>query len=157
MSTFALAYDLVKSIVESKSENYSTLSKLLLRNTDEKYLAWVSAALMPWADAPQPPSLKPSKKRPLHASVLVAQEGFKAPNTVCNIIASSVDHMEEIKKLVDECFKGLRSSTGTVPDDATARDTLGMAIRRWGSTWRSQILFSLIHETVSGQVSEDRM
>lgn len=156
-SVFAPAYDLVKSIVESNNQNSLTVSKLLLRNLDEKYLAWVSAALMPWADAPPAPSSKPSKKRPLHPSVLVAQEGFKAPNAVCNVIASSVDNMEEIKKLVDDFYKGLRNSSGrSVPGEATARDTLGMAIRSWGSTWRSQVLFSLIHEVVSGQVSQDR-
>lgn len=88
---------------------------------------------------------------------LVAQEGFKAPNTVCNVIAASLDNREDIKKLVEECHKELRRSAGrTVPGEATARDTLGMAIRRWGPTWRTQILFSLTHEVVLGLASEER-
>jgi len=111
---------------------------------------------MPWADAPLVTNSKPSKKS-LNAAYLVAQEGFKAPNAVSNVIAASLDHMEDIKKLVEGCSKELRKSSGhSKPGEATARDNLGMAIRRFGPTWRSQVLFSLIHDVVLGQVSQDR-
>jgi tRNA nucleotidyltransferase (CCA-adding enzyme) len=111
---------------------------------------------MPWADAPTVPNSKPSRK-PFHTAFLVAQEGFKAPNTVCNVIAASLDNREDIKKLVEGCYKELQRSAGhTGPVDAAARDTLGMAIRRWGPTWRTQVLFSLTHEVVLGLVSKER-
>jgi tRNA nucleotidyltransferase (CCA-adding enzyme) len=111
---------------------------------------------MPWADAPLVTNSKPSKK-PLHTAYLVAQEGFKAPNAVSNVVAASLDNMEEIKKLAEGCYKELRKTSGkSAPGEATARDALGMAIRRWGPTWRSQVLFSLVHDMVLVQVSHDR-
>ncbi|KAF2682108.1 tRNA nucleotidyltransferase [Lentithecium fluviatile CBS 122367] len=154
---FTQAYDLVKFIQDANEGTPATISRLLLREADERYLAWICAAVMPWADAPEVPNSKPSRK-PFHAACLVAQEGFKAPNSVCNVIAASLDHSKEIKKLVEGYHKKLRQvAEQNVPREATARDTLGMAIRRWGPTWRSQVLFSLIHEVALGTVSKERI
>ena len=33
-------------------------------------------------------------------------------------------------------------------EDLTARDTIGMAVRRWGPTWRSQVMYALQVELV---------
>ncbi|KAF1955888.1 tRNA nucleotidyltransferase [Byssothecium circinans] len=135
---FVPAYEFVNS-VRTASDGTSTVSEHLLRNADE-WVPWMCAAVMPWADTPQIPNSKPSRP-PYHAAYLVAQEGFKAPNKICDVIASSLDHSDEIQNLVDRCPK--------------ERDTLGMAIRRWGATWRTQVLFSLIYEIVLGSVSRE--
>jgi tRNA nucleotidyltransferase (CCA-adding enzyme) len=110
---------------------------------------------MPWADAPTVPHPKPTQ-RPLSTAYLVAREGFKAPNRVCDVIAASLGHGEEIRALVANCAKGLRRPDTIDPTrDPTGRDTLGMALRRWGPTWRTQVFFNIVHEVVLGQSSQD--
>ncbi|KAF2645339.1 tRNA nucleotidyltransferase [Massarina eburnea CBS 473.64] len=137
---FAPAYDFIKSL--QATDNDTVITQNLLRSKEEWYLAWVCAAVMPWADAPQVPNSKPSRP-PYHAAYLVAQEGFKAPNKVSDVIAASLNHSDEIRDLVERRPK--------------ERDVLGMAIRRWGSTWRAQVLFSLVYEIVLGSVSKERV
>lgn len=156
MDYFKPAYDFVNSVQNKTDQSLSVIFQTLLRTHDEKYLAWVCAAVMPWVEAPKVPNSKPSRP-PFHAAYLVAQEGFKAPNRVCDVIAASLNNGEEIMNLVQQCHKHFKlSSTQRGPDDATARDTLGMAIRRWGSSWRLQVFFSLVHEIVLGSVSKPR-
>jgi tRNA nucleotidyltransferase (CCA-adding enzyme) len=152
---FKPAYDFVESVVTKDTDVPTTIPDTLLRNEDENYLAWVCATMMPWADAPTIPHQKPLQ-RPYFAAYLVAREGFKAPNKVCDVIASSLSNSEEIRSVVARCAKGLRRPDTINPtDDPTARDTLGMAMRRWGSTWRTQVLFNLVYEIVLGRVSKD--
>jgi tRNA nucleotidyltransferase (CCA-adding enzyme) len=151
------AYDCVFELLRSTSdqETLSVISSILLRNFDEKYLAWIAAALVPWADAPLS---NPPKKggKTTYTAQLVAREGIKAPNKISDVITSSVEHSENIRALKDRCVTQLkyphRRQEG---EDATARDTLGMAIRRWGQTWRSQVLFSLLYEVSLGLIPKD--
>ncbi|EMD86271.1 hypothetical protein COCC4DRAFT_135187 [Bipolaris maydis ATCC 48331] len=150
---FKLAYEVVESVVTKSGDVPTVFPDTLLRNEDDKYLAWVCATMMPWADAPTVPHQKPLQ-RPYFVAYLVAREGFKAPNKVCDVIASSLSNGEEIRNLIAQCAKGLRRpDTINSTSDPTARDTLGMAIRRWGSTWRTQVLFNLVYEVVLGRVS----
>lgn len=150
---FQSAYNFVQSLVTRSDDTLSKISDNLLRNDDEKYLAWVCSTVMPWVDAPTIPHPKPAQ-RPLFASYLVAREGFKAPNKVCDVIAASLGNSEEIRNHVSQCAKGLRRPDAVDPsNDFTARDTLGMAIRRWGPTWRTQVLFNMVYEVVLNRTS----
>lgn len=154
-SLFQPAFEFVESTIQGDPKD-SVVAAHLLRNAEEQYLAWICATLMPWADAPTVPHQKPLQ-RPYFAAYLVAREGFKAPNKVCDVVAASLGHGENIRNLVAECARGLqRPDTINPTCDATARDTLGMAIRRWGSTWRTQVLFNLIYEVVLGNTSQER-
>jgi tRNA nucleotidyltransferase (CCA-adding enzyme) len=152
---FKPAYHFVESVVEGTSDIPAIISTTLLRDADEKYLAWICATVMPWADAPTVPHHKPTQ-RPFFTGYLVAREGFKAPNKVCDVIAASLGHGDEIRNMVSQCARGLRRPDTVNPtNDATGRDVLGMALRRWGSTWRTQVLFNLVYEVVLGRVSRD--
>jgi tRNA nucleotidyltransferase (CCA-adding enzyme) len=152
---FQPAYDFVELVVGGGKDIPAVINTTLLRDEDEKYLAWICATVMPWADAPMVPHPKPTQ-RPLFPGYLVAREGFKAPNKVCDVIASSLGHGDEIRNMVAQCARGLRRPDTLNPtDDATGRDTLGMALRRWGSTWRTQVLFNLVYEVVLGRVSRE--
>ncbi|KAF2129557.1 tRNA nucleotidyltransferas-like protein [Dothidotthia symphoricarpi CBS 119687] len=154
---FQPAYDFVQSVLQKNDGIPAAIHDTLLRDRDEQYLAWICATVVPWADAPTVPHHKPLQ-RPFFPAYLVAREGFKAPNKVCDVIAASLTNSEEIHKLVFQCAKGLRQPNTMSPsDDPTARDTLGMAVRRWGSTWRTQVLFNMIHEVVLGQVSKEQI
>jgi tRNA nucleotidyltransferase/poly(A) polymerase len=152
---FRPAFEFVDSLVQRQTPDH-VVADHLLRNADEQYLAWICATMMPWADAPTVPHQKPLQ-RPYFTAYLVAREGFKAPNKVCDVVAASLSNSEEIRSLVAQCARGLqRPDTINPTSDATARDTLGMAIRRWGSTWRTQVLFNLTYEVVLGNVSQER-
>ncbi|KAL6164999.1 CCA tRNA nucleotidyltransferase [Exserohilum turcicum] len=152
---FKPAYELIESVDTKSGDVPAVIPATLLKNEEDEYLAWICATTMPWADAPKVPHSKPSQ-RPLFAAYLVAREGFKAPNKICDVVASSLSNSEKIRNLVAQCAKGLRRPDTINPtSDATARDTLGMAIRQWGSTWRTQVLFNLCYEIVLGRVSRD--
>jgi len=77
----------------------------------------------------------------------VIREGIKATNKVCEIVTSSVRNLNEITRLVDGVDTQKRRAQ-KIPgsEDLTARDTLGMAVRRWGPTWRSQTMYALLVE-----------
>ncbi|KAF3044040.1 CCA tRNA nucleotidyltransferase, mitochondrial [Didymella heteroderae] len=155
-SAFQPAFEFIDSVMQGGSKN-SVIADHLLRNADEQYLAWICATMMPWADAPTVPHQKPLQ-RPYFSAYLVAREGWKAPNKVCDVVAASLSNGEEIRSLVAQCAKGLqRPDTINPTSDATARDTLGMAIRRWGSTWRTQVLFNLTYEVVLGSISPEQL
>ncbi|KAF2019908.1 poly A polymerase C-terminal region-like protein [Aaosphaeria arxii CBS 175.79] len=153
---FRRAYLFVNSLLrEPGADIPDIIAKSLVRDKEEEYLAWICAAVMPWADAPTVPHQKPTQK-PYYAAHLVAREGFKAPNKVSDTITASLRDGEEIRKLIDLCATQLRrSNAGKADVNATARDTLGMAIRRWGPAWRTQVLFSMLYEIVLESISRE--
>jgi tRNA nucleotidyltransferase (CCA-adding enzyme) len=152
---FQPSYDFVEKAIVGRNEIPAAIKDTLIRDSDEEYLAWICATVMPWADAPTVPHPKPTQ-RPLFTAYLVAREGFKAPNRVCDVIAASLGHGEEIRAMVANCAKGLRRPDTINPNnDATGRDTLGMALRRWGPTWRTQVFFNIVYEVVLGQSSQE--
>jgi hypothetical protein len=141
-------YDFVAEL-----DSVPEVSNILVRNAEEKYLAWISAAVMPWADAPLLPPPKPLG-RPQYITGLVAREGLKAPNKISDVVVASLRNAEDIRKIKDDCYTFIkyphRKQTG---EHVAAADTLGMAIRRWGPSWRSQVLFSLLYEICTGAIS----
>jgi tRNA nucleotidyltransferase/poly(A) polymerase len=151
---FSRAYECVSEMVGPEKAN-DTISSILLRNPEEKFQAWMSAAVMPWVDAPLVDHPKPTKPK-LYIPQLVASEGIKAPNKITDIITASMKNLEEIKHLKDQCVAQLKFAHKRKDgDDATARDTLGMAIRGWGQSWRSQVLFALLHDVALGSISKE--
>ncbi|KAM0717596.1 hypothetical protein Q7P37_007448 [Cladosporium fusiforme] len=125
------------------------MPEILVRDADERYLAWALTAIVPYRDAPQPEAPEPGRKAPPPIPTGVAREGIKATNKVCEVITLAVRNLNEISRLVDavdtQKRRAIRSPEG---EDLTARDTLGMAIRRWGPTWRSQVVYSLLVDLV---------
>lgn len=135
--------------------NGDVLQSELARNQDnghreEEVMAWQLAALVPYRDAPLPEPSAPGKKAPPPISVQVAKEGIKATNKICDVINASVKNQSEISNLVDKLYQKKRRPDKMIEgDDPAARDVLGMAIRRWGTTWRSQVLYSLLVEVAN--------
>jgi tRNA nucleotidyltransferase (CCA-adding enzyme) len=124
LNTWKNVYNSLGKMIHSSSD----LQKLVLSSKDDQYQAWVIAAFIPLADAPK----VQVKKRKENYIVKVAQEGLKLPTKVVILLNQSREHMEQVKSTV-------------VSKDST-RDSLGMLIRSWGSTWKLQLLFSLLHE-----------
>ncbi|KAK5015790.1 CCA tRNA nucleotidyltransferase, mitochondrial, partial [Cryomyces antarcticus] len=160
------AYDTVRDICSATSQadadlglgshTEAVINEILIRSDDEKYLAWQLAALVPWADAPTLEPTKPGAKAPPPVASSVARAGIDATNKVCAVVTAAVNHMSDITNLKDRFCDRKRFPHRRVDgEDATARDTLGMAVRRWGATWRSQAMFALLCE-VSAAGNESR-
>ncbi|KAI4727603.1 poly A polymerase C-terminal region-like protein [Aureobasidium sp. EXF-10728] len=111
----------------------SQTSDIFVRDAEERYLIWLLSAVVPYRDAPSPPAVE-GKKPPPPVATSVAREGIKATNNVCNVITNSIKNHSEISMMVNDSNSRKRP----------AREDLGMAIRRWGSTWRSQTAFALM-------------
>ncbi|TKA33786.1 hypothetical protein B0A50_00622 [Salinomyces thailandicus] len=121
------------------------LSDILVRDDEERFIAWQLAALVPYRDAPQPPPAAPGRRPPPPVAATVAREGVKATNKVTDIVTAAVKAQEEISSLVDRFNDRKRRPEKLIEgDDPMARDVLGMAIRRWGASWRSLVMYSLL-------------
>lgn len=142
-------------INEREGSKFPVIPQTLLNTRDaeseEEYLAWICTAVLPWADAPKVPPPK-KNRQPLHAASLVAQEGLKAPNRVSDVLTASLSNYEAITQLVGECQKRISKEDPLSP---AQREKIGMALRSWGRTWKSQVFFALLHEIVYGERSTE--
>ena len=121
------------------------LADILVRDDEERFLAWQLAALVPYRDASQPEPSEPGRRAPPPIAAAVAREGTKSSNKVCDIITSAVRNQSEISSLVDKLYMQKRRPDKKIEgDDVSGRDVLGMAIRRWGASWRSQVMHSML-------------
>lgn len=152
------AYDVVSSIVDARKtvnhvtkndahqKNKSVLEEILIRDINETYIAWILACTMPWSGVPTPEPNKPGRKATPVVTTVV-REGIKATNKVCDVTSASKENFEDIQtvqqRFIAKKRHPLKSWEG---EDATARNTLGMAVRKWGSSWRSQVLFAILYE-----------
>lgn len=142
--------------LESLLASGSDMPEILVRDADERYLAWVLTAIVPYRDAPEPEAPEPGRKPPPPLPAGVVREGIKATNKVCDVITSSIRNLNEISRLVDAVDTQKRRAINSPQgEDSTARDTLGMAIRRWGPTWRSQVMYALLVELVENRDNMD--
>jgi hypothetical protein len=126
------------TVSDLPSENDQTIdgsiASRLIRSKEDRFLAWISSAIIPLVDAPEPQPLKNGKRSPPFGTI-VAREGLKAPNKVTELITSSIWNMEEIRSLKEK--------------EENARDVLGLAIRKWGATWRLQVLFLILYDILN--------
>ncbi|KAK1062653.1 CCA tRNA nucleotidyltransferase, mitochondrial [Friedmanniomyces endolithicus] len=140
--------------LEDTVESEQTLAELLIRDDEEHFMSWQLAALIPYRDAPQPEAPAPGRKAPPPIAAQVAKEGIKATNKVTDIVIAAVRNQQEISSMVDALRdRQRRPDKPVVGDDASARDVLGMAIRRWGPSWRSQAMYAFLVEVVENQGS----
>ena len=145
------AYDYVDSLMNtfgsqsSEDDSNQTIRSILLRDGQDRYHAWLLAIILPWASIPAEEYAKPGTKAGLPLPAMVAKEGIKATNKVCEIIASACNNMKEIESLQRKVVTQTKDPDSLDnKDEYVGRDTLGMAIRRWGPTWRSQVFLALL-------------
>ena len=142
------AYKVLETILQpAQDEKSRIVGETVVQNADEKYVALLLAAHVPWIDAPMPEPPKKGKAL-LPIPVSVAREGIKATNKICDVIHAAVRNAEEIVKLKDRLVTRKRYPHRHIEgEDPAARDVLGMAIRSWGASWRSQVLWAILAET----------
>jgi len=133
------------------------IAECLVRDDEDQYMAWQLAALVPYRDAPDPEPPAPGRKAPPPIAAQVAREGIKTTNKVSDIIIASIRNQAEISGLVGRHYEQKRRGDKAVEgEDATATDVLGMAVRRWGPTWRSQAMYAFLVDLVENAQSIDR-
>lgn len=142
-------WQIVIDSLKDTIDDGSTISELVIRDDEERYMAWLLAALVPYRDAPQPEPSAPGRKVPPPMSVIVAREGIKATNKVSEVIMAAVRNQSEISRIVEKMNEQKRRPEKYVDgEDVKGRDVLGMAIRRWGASWRSQVIYAFFVDIV---------
>ncbi|TKA83181.1 hypothetical protein B0A55_00719 [Friedmanniomyces simplex] len=140
--------------LEEALENELAIAEFLVRDGEECFMSWQLAALVPYRDAPQPEPSAPGRKAPPPIAAQVAKEGIKATNKVTDTVIAAVRNQQEISSMVDALHRRKRRPDKSIEgDDAASRDVLGMAIRRWGPSWRSQAIYAFLVEVVENQGS----
>lgn len=138
-------WEVIIGAVEETLGSGDVLQETLARDKEEQHLAWILAAMVPYRDAPLPQPSESGKKPPPPIPVTVAREGVKTPNKTSDVILAAVRHQEEISNLVDKLYqKQRRPDKKFEGEDPAARDVLGMAMRKCGSSWRSQVFYSML-------------
>lgn len=143
VSVWRSAYHALHEILSDSSP--SLVKEILLADDEQEYIAWNLATFTAWFNAPVPQA-NSKGKTPLHVAVLAAREGYKAPNKLCDVIGASFRDVVEIIKLKDLVSVQYKFKRLSQQDDLTGREALGMAIRRWGTTWRNQAVYALLSE-----------
>jgi tRNA nucleotidyltransferase (CCA-adding enzyme) len=134
-------YDCLETLRVNKSPG--SIYELLIRSEDAVELAWLFAALCPWAEVALPTSSNPGGKAPLPFATLVAREGIKANNRTCDAVTGAFRHREEIARF--------KQAVIDLEPWVYERDKLGMAIRRWdtaGGHWKIQVVLAILVEAM---------
>jgi len=129
------------------------VTDLLIREPEDVYVAWMLAFMVPYRDAPQAEA-EPGKKQPPPTAAIIAREGIKATNKVCDVITASIRNRIEIAELV-HVQSDRRRTQQQRGDRPVARDVLGMSIRRWGASWRSQLMFAMLADVADDPQATD--
>lgn len=111
---------------------------ILVESEEAAYFAWNLVAVTPYAHV-EKEMPTPKSRMTVPLTTLVAREGIKAPNKLCDVITAAYRHRPEIAAMKQSmCIK---------EPGAFQRDTVGMAIRKWdgqGGNWRIQVLYALL-------------
>ena len=144
LSGWQISYQTLDSLATGAKGDHVSIYSRLVRNSEEAHIAWVLAALTPWASIEGP--LLPPGKGPKHFVPFITQaarEGIKAPNKLCDIITASHKNRLDILNLK-------RAVCANAPQ-ASKRDYLAMTILKWdklGGQWKLQLLYALLAEAV---------
>ncbi len=154
-----LAYDVMDDLAgpaaRRQLENYpaedaslSALAGILFQSEQDIYLAWLLAALVPWRTAPLPPP-GPKGQLQLPIPAVVVRDGLKVTNKVFEIVIRAFRNVDEVTTIRGKFTAAIKQAETPVEDiEEFSRESLGMAIRRWGSSWRMQVVLALLLDVV---------
>lgn len=131
------------------------INSVLLAGQDDLYHMWLLCALVPWARVPPTPPKKATSKTPPTPAATAARDGIKADNHTIKVIDNAAAHLMDIIQVKD-ATAGQGSSTSSPlkrKRESVSREIQGMAIRRWGATWRSSVVYALL--TQASEVAEE--
>ena len=141
------AYGGLSSSLLNDSDEHLSIRKILLRDREDRYLAWLLVALVPWANIATCVEFRAKKSSKL-AAELVAREGLKRSNNICRVVRDAALHVQDIIEIKNACLD--ESNERNVPSkrkyESLDRGNLGMKVRQWGPQWRSCVVFALALE-----------
>lgn len=147
-------WSIMLGCAEDTIQSNEQMTKVGIRDSEEQFLAWQLAALVPYRNAPVPEA-QPGRKALPPFSAVVAREGIKATNKVCDVVAASARRATEISTLVHQLSKQKTGRHQATQPDTLTREALGMRIRTWGSTWRSQVVYALLVDVADNAGTAD--
>ena len=158
-SRWSRVYDRLLKIIKATSgeaedsASVKLISSLLLRNAEDVFLAWIIACFVPWARLPQKHINKSSSKAASSAASAAAREGIKADNKITRIVDNAVCHLSDIIMVKDSTKVGNQITTSPLKrkHDIDDRVSQGQAVRRWGSHWRSSVMYALLTQIQESQ------
>ncbi|KAI1822233.1 putative poly(A) polymerase [Xylaria intraflava] len=133
-NTWQLAYRTLDVLI---NHHASSLSRIIRSESAEDM--WLMVAYSPIAGL---------REQALEEVIAVAAEAVKTRNQASKLLGSSLRNLDSIRNIVH-----LTSNLENPPP----RSAVGMAIRSWGSTWRSQVLYSFLAELVYNAASTPLM
>lgn len=122
--------------------------KQLVTTAEAGNISWMLSALVPWVVL-EPPSNNSLGRRSPPFATLVAREGVKQNNRVCDIVTGATRNLQEVSTLKDDIV----SQNPYINE----RDTLGMRIRKWdqqGGNWRLHVVLAILVEAMKSDVSK---
>ncbi|CEL08824.1 hypothetical protein ASPCAL11969 [Aspergillus calidoustus] len=145
-SSWSLAYDALHRLLSSDEEveAMKRVRTLLVRDTLEKYYAWMIAAHAPWS-AVSTRAAPSGKKSFLPRMAEVARDSLRADNKTVTMLGQTANHWRNIIDVKAAVVEGLMQGT-----PAVIRQQVGLHIRSWEKDWRLCILLSLLQEIMQG-------
>ncbi|KAI9751627.1 MAG: CCA tRNA nucleotidyltransferase, mitochondrial [Lichina confinis] len=84
----------------------------------------------------------------------VAREGIRIPSKTHAVISAAFTNANAIASLQRRAAEHTGAQgPASLESQLIARDELGMVMRRWGASWRSQVLLSILLDTVRSDTS----
>ncbi len=143
-----LAINRAPSKAEDESSSLASIRQILLPDPKHVYVAWLLCAFVPWAKAGLVPPEKSKAKPPPTVAATVAREGVDLNKITIKAIDNAVLSLPDIRD-IREAIKereGTTASTRKRKRDSVLREVQGMAVRRWGVHWRSNVIYALLVE-----------
>ena len=148
-NSWQFAYNSLQELVNTDSESnessshLSIAAEILLRDSEDRYLAWMMSCFVPWARVEKPTL---NSKNLTTLAAIAAREGIKADNKLTKIIENAVLKLESVIKMKDYVVCWTKSSKLPLEmrDQSSIREIQGQAVRHWGPHWRSIAIYALL-------------
>lgn len=124
------------------SEETGSIGKRLVQD-EPTYEVWLMAV---WA----PLTPMRHKSADVDVAVKAAKDAMKCSNNHSRLLRRSLNNMDSIMAFIDK-VNANDSSTHSLP-----RSAIGMTLRSWGSTWKLQVLYSLLAQATYHSEPGDR-
>lgn len=113
--------------LDDLKDSEKNLSHELLSTREERQCSWYLAAYLAWYTPLE-------KKQYLPRSVEIFRDAVKASNKVTDRLRFAVHYQEEASAMANKAYS-----------QSLSRSDVGMTLKRWGSTWRSTVVFAMLY------------
>lgn len=135
--------------VSGESDPIQIISSILLPDVQNRHMAWYLAAIVPWVNATVQDQSKSGTKTKHPLPAIVARDGIRISNKIYQMITTGTQNAGEVINFIRMTTTQNHSpESSTTESGHIGRDTLGMAIRDWGSSWRMQVLLAFLLEII---------